>query len=395
MTLIDLTHTSHCPGHTGIQRVCRSLYSELENTHPFTPVCFDPYQNAWRRLHADEKENLYPPNERNVITSRKSRWTTAQRVNGHLRRIVPFHDPYRITKGEIYDGLLVPEIFGPKYPRASRKLRPHVKGPRAALFYDAIAVKFPEHSPSKTIRRFPGYLMNLLDFDGIAAISEASREDLLAYWKEAGVSSHPPVVTIPVGTDLESCPVERDHSKKVEEPPIVLMVATIESRKNHLNLLKGAERLWKIGVRFQLRLVGASNPETAGEAIRLIDKAEREGKPVTWLGHVSEDELIEEYQKCTFSIYPSFYEGFGLPVLESLRYGKPAICTDRGALKEAACGGGCWVLQATDAGAIADGIRRLIEDNSLRQKLTAEAQERRFKTWKVYTGEIIEWMRNL
>ena len=396
MFLIDLTHTSHCPGHTGIQRVCRSLYRELGNRDSFAAVCFDPYENAWRGLRAGERRNLLPPsNVKDVGGRRGAKWTIRERMRGRLRRFLPFPGGQRIGGGEKLEGILVPEIFGHRFPRALRRLERSLEGPKAALFYDAVVLRLPEHSPARTVRRFPAYLGALRAFDGIAAISESSRDDLLASWREAGFRSNPPVDVISLAVDeVSRIEAVRPNGEPLEQP-VVLTVATIEGRKNHLALLEGAEILWREGCEFHLRLVGALEEETGERALREIREAESRGRPVIWLGPIGEEELAMEYRRCAFTIYPSLFEGFGLPVLESLRYGKPSICCRRGALPEAARDGGCLVLDKTDAQCIADGIRRLLFDVETRARLAREARGRSFKNWTDYAEELVAWMTGL
>ena len=395
MFLIDLTHTSHCPGHTGIQRVCRSLYRELGTRDSYTAVCFDPYENAWRRLRASERRNLRLPSTLKDIGGRGANWTTAERMRGRFRRFLPFPGGQRIGSNKKFEGILVPEIFGPGFPRALRRLERSLEGPKAALFYDAVVLKLPEHSPARTVRRFPAYLEALHVFDGIAAISESSRDDLLAYWREAGFQSNPPVSVISLAVDEISSIEGMRPSEKPLERPVVLTVATVEGRKNHCALLEGAEILWREGCDFHLRLVGALQEETGGKALREIREAESRGRPVIWLGPIGEEELAREYQRCTFTVYPSLYEGSGLSVLESLRYGKPSICCRRGALPEATRDGGCLLLDETDAQSIADGIRRLLLDDETRVRLAREAMGRSFKNWSDYAEELVAWMASL
>src|SRR5690606_34096124 len=103
------------------------------------------------------------------------------------------------------NGLIVPELFSPEVARTFPQLK--VQGPRVALFHDAIALKFPELTPPKTVARFPAYLQELLQFDGVAAVSEDSANILRDYWRWLGVSNTPPVQAIPLGITTRPTPV--------------------------------------------------------------------------------------------------------------------------------------------------------------------------------------------
>ena len=84
MLLFDTTHTSHSHAQTGIQRVCRSLFTELGKTQAITGVCHDPYLKAWRPLNAGELRRMQPG--RPAADTRGSSWSLRQRLAGRTRR---------------------------------------------------------------------------------------------------------------------------------------------------------------------------------------------------------------------------------------------------------------------------------------------------------------------
>jgi glycosyltransferase involved in cell wall biosynthesis len=253
----------------------------------------------------------------------------------------------------------------------------------------------PQLTPRKTVQWFPEYLRGLLDYDGIVAVSESSKEDLLAHWKHTGISAHPPVKAIPLGADFANRRQVQIGKPIGSEIPTVLMVATIEARKNHIALLKAAELLWHRGRKFRLRLIGGINRKTEVTTLKYLQWLQRAGAAMEWLGSVSDETLQQEYERCKFTIYPSLCEGFGLPVLESLSYGKPCICSDATALREQARGGGCLILPNTDIRALSEAIDRLLTDEILYDQLVEEARQRVFRTWHDYCQELVEWIRSL
>ena len=112
-------------------------------------------------------------------------------------------------------------------------------------------------------------------------------------------------------------------------------------------------------------------------------------------GFVAEEDLSALYSSANIMTFPSLYEGFGIPVLESLSFGKPCICSNRGALLESAKGGGCLILKDPDAKNIAEAMSRLLNDKNLLMKLSTEACSRRYKSWKSYFIELQDWMISL
>lgn len=385
MILLDLTHTSHTRARTGVQRVCRALRRSLATIAEIAPITHDPFRNAWRPLQAWEDTNLESPAP---APKRGAQWPLSRRITGRtarwLKRAAPDLPPA--------DALVVPEIFSPSAASAFPDLFREINGPKIALFHDAIALKFPELSPQKTVARFPAYLRELLMFDGIAAVSEYSRQSLLDYWRWLGVSKHPPVVTIPLGLEL---PAIRSDTSAQNPIPIVLCVGSIEGRKNHIALLDACERLWTRGLAFELHLIGLAHAQTGRTALEKIRALQARGRALRYDGPQDDAALDASYGRCDFTVYPSLCEGFGLPVLESLTHGKPCICSAQGALGESAIGGGCLTLAGLDAASIAEAIAQLIESPSRRDELRREAASRTYRTWHDYAGELKNWIQTL
>lgn len=385
--LLDLTHTSHTRARTGVQRVARAVAASLGDRAQ--PITYDPYRGAWRRLAAWERANLAA-----MAPARKrgARWPLLARLRGYLGGRAG--DGGLMGPGPGEAGLLVPEIFSPAVAAALPALFAQVRGPRVAVFHDAIALQLPALSPVKSVARFPSYLAELLVFDGIAAVSEDSRQVLVDYWDRLGVASRPPVVAIPLAVDP---PVPAPAASGAAEavPPVVLCVASLEGRKNQAALLDACERLWAGGARFTLRLIGLAQQETGRAALERIEQLRRAGRPVRYDGPVDDATLFQAYRECAFTVYPSLLEGFGLPVLESLSYGRPCICAAHGALGEAARGGGCLALAAVDAASLTAAIGSLLGDSARLAQLGAEARARRFKTWTDYVRELSDWSATL
>lgn len=321
---------------------------------------------------------------------RGAQWPLAARTRGRLHRILK--QPARLP-GET-SGLLVPELFSPVVAGALPQLFAATRGPRVALFHDAIALKLPELTPTKTVARFPAYLRELLMFDGIAAVSNDSRDALRDYWRWLEVRNPPPVETISLGIDAAPRPTV-SSAPNAGPIPTVLSIGSIEGRKNHFALLVACDELWSRGVRFELRLIGLAQRETGRSALDKIESLKAAGRPVRYEGPADDATLEAAYSQCAFTVYPSLMEGFGLPVLESLARGKPCICSGRGALGEAARGGGCATLPTTDAVAIGTAIQQLLTAPGTRERLAEEARARGFKTWSDYAREITAWMQTL
>lgn len=391
MLLLDATHTSHTFAQTGIQRVTRSLFAALGQQQPVTGICHDPYQKAWRTLNADELLHLRPSQP--GAGSRKSQWSFRQRFCGRWKRRLGIQ-PKKLPPAT---GLLCPEFFSAKVGSCVQELFPHIQGPRAAIFYDAIPIQHPELTPSGTVARYPGYLRELLQFDGVAAISETSAQILRDYWRWLDVPDQPPVAAIPLAITrhISRQQLPAPAAPNTPRPPRLLCVCTLEGRKNHLALLAACARLWDEGEIFELELIGLAQPDTAKAALAEVERLQQQGRPLFYPGSVPDEALLLAYQRCDFTVYPSLIEGFGLPVLESLDHGKPCICSSRGALGESTRGGGCLPLDTVDAAALTGAIRQLLRDPRQLASLAAEARARTFKSWSDYAQELTSWMQTL
>jgi glycosyltransferase involved in cell wall biosynthesis len=390
--LLDLSHTSHTRARTGIQRVALTLYESLGPQA--VAITHDRIARGWRELDPWEKAGLSATTT--IDAHRGTRWPLRARVRSWLRRFLGARSSLpRATRNlPAAGGLIVPELFSSDTAAALPALLAAVPGPRAALFYDAIPLKYPELTPVRTVARFPGYLRELLLFDGIAAISEDSRQALLDYWHWLGVTDFPPVAALPLGIVPPPAPGARAACvpRKV---PVILSVGSVEGRKNHVALLEACERLWAAGVRFELRLIGLAHPQTGRTALERIRALQAAGRPLHYDGPVNDEALEAAYAECAFTVYPSLIEGFGLPVLESLARGKPCVCSARGALGEVARDGGCMMLPSVDAGSLAAAVSGLLNSPTAWAALVVAARGRSFKTVRVYADELFGWLQEL
>lgn len=402
--LLDLTHTSHTRARTGIQRVTRSLYAALGRDA--VAITHDPHAHTWRPLEPWENANLAADASSD---KRGATWPLSVKLRGLARRLRRRSASPPLTSQipglHSSSPVVVPEVFSAPTAAALPALFAATTGPRVAVFHDAIALKFPELTPAKTVARFPAYLRELLAFDGIAAVSEDSRDSLRDYWRWLGVSTPPPIKAIPLGVDPVSnafrdklpspSPSDSPISNFSSERPTILSVGSLEGRKNHVALLDACENLWATGAQFELRLIGLAHPQTGRAALDRVRRLQATGRPLHYDGPATDAALADAYAACAFTVYPSLMEGFGLPVIESLAHGKPCVCSARGALGESARGGGCLALNRVDATSLAAAISRLLTDPQELTALATAARVRKFRTWSDYAADLTTWLHTL
>lgn len=152
----------------------------------------------------------------------------------------------------------------------------------------------------------------------------------------------------------------------------ILYVGSIEPRKNLVNLLKAYLLLpGHMRREFKLVLAGFKGWHNAEIEVML----EKLRGSVEYLGYISDEELANLYRNASCFVYPSFYEGFGLPPLEAMACGCPVVVSDRASLPEV-CGDGALYVDPNGPDSIAEGIHKTLTDTSLRERLVQKGFER-------------------
>jgi alpha-1,3-rhamnosyl/mannosyltransferase len=212
----------------------------------------------------------------------------------------------------------------------------------------------------------------------VIAISEASRRDLLAAFSVAPAR----VTTTPLAPDPRFRPqpaavIDELRARYALPARFVLYLGINKPHKNLVTLLHAYTQL---PVSAPLVIAGAWDdryPEPK-QAAAMLDLTAR----VRFLGPVAEADLPALYAAAAVFVFPSRYEGFGLPVLEAMACGTPVACSNVSSLPEIA-GDAALHFDPDDANAIAQAIQRLLEETSLCADLQARglAQAARF-TWE-------------
>jgi glycosyltransferase involved in cell wall biosynthesis len=167
-------------------------------------------------------------------------------------------------------------------------------------------------------------------------------------------------------------PVQRDDSARVRqrfgiEDDFLLFVGTLEPRKNLLTLLRAfAQILKETNLRPQLVVVGGEGWLMDETFTLMCDEGPREHLCLT--GYLHDDELRALYSSCSAFIYPSLYEGFGLPPLEAMACGAPVIASRIAALQETMADT-ATLVEPLDAEALGGEIENILANISRRQEM--------------------------
>ncbi|TMG62324.1 MAG: glycosyltransferase family 4 protein [Chloroflexi bacterium] len=250
--------------------------------------------------------------------------------------------------------------------------------PPAAIFVHDLAFRVrPAEVPWQQRLYFRTVLPPALR--GAAAVlvpSESTLRDLLKLYRIPGLEQKVEVIPEGVPPAVDPGPLPEGI-----EPGFILAVGTVEPRKNYARLLVAYRQLrgrhgslpfiinGRPGVP---QLVIAGRPGWAyGDTLRRIGSE----PGVRYLGHVDEPTLAALYESASVLAFPSLYEGFGLPLLEAMSRGIPAVVGAAGALPELALGAAISI-DADDSNAIAGALERLLADGGLRMKLGEEGKRR-------------------
>jgi glycosyltransferase involved in cell wall biosynthesis len=189
----------------------------------------------------------------------------------------------------------------------------------------------------------------------ILTISEFTRTQIVEW---AGV---PPEKVFNVRCGVDRAYHPRGDSYALPFPYLL----SVSNRKRHKNEFRVVEAFAKAGLGGEMRLVFTGNPTTD-----LADCMERHHVTslVHFTGLVPEEKLPSLYRSAEALIFPSLYEGFGLPLLEAMACGTPVVTANTTALPEVA-GGAALLVDPTSVEQIAEAMKRIVSDTSLRQQL--------------------------
>jgi glycosyltransferase involved in cell wall biosynthesis len=157
-----------------------------------------------------------------------------------------------------------------------------------------------------------------------------------------------------------------DPSAESREPPYFLFVGNLEPRKNLARALRAFGRIAPLLPDHRFVIAGAPGWKYQ-DVLREASRPELEGR-VELRGYVPEEELPALYRGATAFVYPSLYEGFGMPVIEAMACGTPVLTSNVAALPELA-EGAALLVDPLDEAALAEAMHALATDRALRQRL--------------------------
>lgn len=261
---------------------------------------------------------------------------------------------------------------------------PYISGRVITTIHDMTWMRFPETMDKRNYRRLQsGMAHTIARCDHILTLSRFSKEEIISLLgvpeEQISVVSCAPSISATVG-DFDLC------AKKFQiTGPYLLYVGTIEPRKNLIRLLKAYAKLKREqGLEHQLVLAGGRGWES-DEIYRMAEKL----PGVILTGYISAEEKNALYQNATAFVFPSLYEGFGIPPLEAMAFGCPVVCSNAASLPEVV-GKATRLVDPLDETDIAQGIWDVLSDQFYASQLVSEGYRQSEKyTWDASVEKLI------
>jgi glycosyltransferase involved in cell wall biosynthesis len=214
------------------------------------------------------------------------------------------------------------------------------------------------------------------------AVSQSTKKDAIRFW---GLQADRIAVIYNGPFVVPKTPREDFGSKQI------LIVSDISPRKNHIRLMQAFERAQELSQR-RLELVVAGQTRTAipelEYMLRDVSKR-RENVKITMMGYVPDSEILSLYAKADVFVFPSLYEGFGLPVLEAMACGCPVITSNVSSLPEVV-GDAALLVDPYNVEALAQAMFTVLEDDELKKEMSKKgiAQAQKF-SWDKAGAELL------
>lgn len=248
-------------------------------------------------------------------------------------------------------------------------LRAH-KGPCVATIHDLSFIHYPQHHPAKRVTWLKEELPKTLKrADFLITDSECVRQDLIANHNVPGAK----VRTIYLGASDDFRPLDEERTREtlshynLTHGEYILFVGTLEPRKGIDILLSAWRSLSKESLNGKKLILAGAAGWNNEDLLQLIKELEQKNN-LRHLQFVPDSHLPALYAGAYLFVYPSVYEGFGLPVLEAMRSGTPALCATGTAMAEFS-NGSTHYFENGSSEDLAEQLEFLLQDEAYRQAL--------------------------
>jgi glycosyltransferase involved in cell wall biosynthesis len=148
----------------------------------------------------------------------------------------------------------------------------------------------------------------------------------------------------------------------------ILTVGDLQPRKNHIGLIRAFEELVTANPQLPHTLVIVGKKTWFGDRVMDTAKNSRVADRILFPGFVDDDDLLQIYNACDLMVFPSFYEGFGLPILEAMACGRAVVCSNTSSMPEVA-NAAALLFDPGNIGEIVRAMRDVLLDQELRSRM--------------------------
>lgn len=351
---------------SGVARCIEALLRNLDVLdHPFTDI------RVYTPTPLDAQTYL-PKGARNVVVP--------------TRRSLAYWEQVPLRRAHGRDGLLLcPSYVMPFLARCPTFVIHHGS-------YEGYPQAFPWWTLTKAR---VAYTLSAWLADGVSTVSEYSRRDMVRYYHLPAERIH----VVPEGVDTEIFRPLHDDAALASwrravlgaDVPYITYVGKPTERRNLSALIRAFGILkQQHALPHKLLIVGADLPGTSPFRSVVAELGLEE--EVVIRGHVTHDEMVRVYNAASLFIYPSSYEGFGMPVLEAMACGTPVITLDNTAFPEFA-GGVAHLLPDARVDTLVAGMLHVLGDDALRRRMAIDGPRRAAGyDWRVITRRYLDLM---
>ena len=275
-----------------------------------------------------------------------------------------------------------------------RKQKLEAKFKLAHLIYDMIPIFLPHVFGKPLPKNYTEYMFEAISLsDQLMAISESTKKDIKRFCDEE-LLSYPNTSVIKLGGSFSGEQSEDDQFSELASSDFVLCVGTIEIRKNHILLYTAYKEGLRRGFQMpKLVIVGGIGWYTGDVLYEFQNDPEMKDRVII-KNNTTDKELDWLYKNCKFTIYPSVYEGWGLPMAESLAYGKMCLASDSSSMKEIASDL-IEYFSPYDSAALLELIIKYLDQETLSKKEDEIRKYYKSNTWDQTFKDLLSVIQDL
>ena len=327
-----------------------------------------------------------------VLLCREGDVGIAAQLGPNFRAVIEHSRPYSVSE-QFRIPLALIQMHADLFHAPHYVLPPLVPCRSVVTIHDCIHLMFPQYLPSRLAYTYAraSIWSAIRRAERVLTVSEASKADILRCYD---VPADKIVVTYNAIDDrFLAEPAEVDVVRARERyqltDPFILYVGNIKPHKNLERLIEAFDQVRRQGFD-ELTLVIIGDQISKLQGLRRAVHRHKLHKQVRFLGFVAPEVLTVLYRLARVFVFPSLYEGFGLPPLEAMASGTPVLSSNVSSLPEV-LGDAALLVDPYSADAIADGIVRLLTDEALRATLKARGLAKvREYSWEASVRKVLE-----